>query len=466
MKSSLPLLLAFRYFHARRRGTGNASTLLSILGIAVGVMTLTVVLAVMNGFQLGFIESIVEISSYHLQARAPRSSPATAASGDLDPAVIERLRGLHGVTALVPFVQRQALIESAFQRPRVCSVRAVPPDLFRRDPVQARMLEPVEGSFDVGRPRGIVLGAELAAALGARVGDALSLSSYATGAGGKPVPRRDSFVLTGTFRTGYYDFDSGLVFISLDTADALYAGAAESASAGSETASGVTAESASPAARLPRTWGIKIANRFDDGPLLREASAVLQGTGFTVESWRSYNRSFFDALFVEKLMMMILVGLIFLVVGFNVFHSLRRSVHERMEEIAVLKSVGVPPRLIRATFILQGLFIGVAGGVAGLMAGLALSVNVNEVFAGVERLVNAAIMIARTVALSFAPEGSGGEFSIFSPSFFYLTRVPSHVFLREAFLVSFFAVVSCAGAAWAASRAVSLFRPSEVLRYE
>ncbi len=444
MKGSLSLLLALRYFHARRRGTGNASTLLSILGIAVGVMTLTVVLAVMNGFQLGFIESIVEISSYHLQVQPERQPSAGDKVPELEMPVIERLRGLRGVTALVPFVQRQALIEGAFQRPRVCSVRAVPPDLFNRDPIQARMLSPVEGAFDVGRWKGIVLGSELAAALGARIGDVLSLSSYATGAGGRPVPRRDSFVLTGTFRTGYYDFDSGLVFISLDAADALYGGGA----------------------RLPRTWGIKIANRFDDARSLENASTVLKGTGFTVESWRSYNRSFFDALFVEKLMMMILVGLIFLVVGFNVFHSLRRSVHERMEEIAVLKAVGVPPRRIRSTFILQGLFIGVTGGGTGLLAGLALSVNVNEVFSMVERVVNAAMMIARTLALSFAPGGTGGEFSIFSPAFFYLTKVPSHVFFREAFLVSCFAVASCAGAAWAASRAVSRFSPSEVLRYE
>jgi len=450
MRSSLPLLLALRYFHARRRGTGNASTLLSILGIAVGVMTLTVVLAVMNGFQLGFIESIVEISSYHLQAH-PAVSSSPEEVRDLDAQAIERLLGLRGVTALVPFVQRQALIEGAFQRPRVCAVRAVPPDLFQRDPAQARMLAPVEGSFDVARPQGIVLGSELAAALGARIGDVLSLSSYAAGAGGRPVPRRDSFVLTGTFRTGYYDFDSGLVFISLATADALYG-------------SGTT--SASGRASLPRTWGIKLANRFDDARPLQQASAILQGTGFTVESWRSYNKSFFDALFVEKLMMMILVGLIFLVVGFNVFHSLRRSVHERMEEIAVLKAVGVPPRRIRSTFILQGLFIGVAGGGTGLLAGLVLSVNVNEVFSLVEHAVNAAAMIVRTMALSFAPGGSGGEFSIFSPTYFYLTKVPSHVFLREAFMVCFFAVASCAGAAWAASRAVSLFRPSEVLRYE
>jgi lipoprotein-releasing system permease protein len=444
VKISLPLLLAFRYFHARRRGSGNASTLLSILGIAVGVMTLTVVLAVMNGFQLGFIESIVEISSYHLQIQPNLATGAADQPPDLDSATAARVRDLPGITALVPFVQRQALVEGAFQRPRVCAVRAVPADLFQRDPVQARMLAPVEGAFDVGRPQGLVLGAELAAALGARIGDVLSLSSYSSGAGGRPVPRRDSFVVTGTFRTGYYDFDSGLAFVSLQTADALYGGGRS----------------------LPRTWGIKIANRFDDARAVRDVSAIVPGAGFTVGSWRAYNRSLFDALFVEKLMMMILVGLIFFVVGFNVFHSLRRSVHERMEEIAVLKAVGVPPRRIRTTFILQGLFIGTTGGAAGLLAGLALSVNVNEVFSAVEHLVNAVTMIVRTAALSFAPSGSGDGFSIFSPTYFYLTKVPSHVFLREAFLVSFFAVASCAGAAWAASGTVSLFRPAEVLRYE
>jgi lipoprotein-releasing system permease protein len=445
VRSLLPLLLARRYFHSRRRGAGNASTVLSILGIAVGVMTLTVVLAVMNGFQLGFIESIVEVSSYHLQARPRLQEGAPAAA--LGDEALAGIRQVRGVTTVVPFLQRQALIDGAFQRPRVCTVRAVPPDLFDLDPVQARMLAPVSGGFDLlgapGAPK-VVLGAELAAALGARVGDALSLSSYAAGTGGRPVPRRDTFVLAGTFRTGYYDFDSGLAFISLEVADAFYGGGSS----------------------LARTWGIKIADRFRDAGPLARVSELLRGTGYEAESWRTYNRSFFDALFVEKLMMMILVGLIFLVVGFNVFHSLRRSVHERMEEIAVLKAVGVPPRRIRFTFILQGLFIGVAGAASGLLAGLALSVNVNEVFSGIEHLVNAAISVVRTLAAAFAPEGEGGGFAIFSPTYFYLIRVPSHVFLREAFLVCFFAVGSCAAAAWAATRAVYRFRPSEVLRYE
>ena len=445
MRGLLPLLLARRYFHSRRRGASNAPTVLAIIEIAAGVMTLTVVLAVMNGFQLGFIESIVEISSYHLQVRPVLRGSETVPT--LDEAVVDRLRKVPGVTSVVPFVQRQALIDGAFQRPRVCTVRAVPVDLFSLDPVQARMLAPVSGAFDLagsaGAPR-VVLGAELAAALGARVGDVLSLSSYATGAGGRPAPRRDNFVLAGTFRTGYYDFDSGLAFISLEAADARYgAGAA-----------------------LPRTWGIKIADRFSDARPLAQVSAILQGTGYEAESWRTYNRSFFDALFVEKLMMMLLVGLIFLVVGFNVFHSLRRGVHERMEEIALLKAVGVPPRRIRSTFILQGLFIGVSGAFLGLLVGLLVSANVNEVFDGIERVVNGVLAVVRALALAFAPESGEGGFAIFSPAYFYLTRVPSHVFPQEAFLVAFFAIGSCVAAASAATRAVSRFRPSEVLRYE
>ncbi len=439
MKTSLSLVFAARYFRTQRRDAGNASTLLSVLGIAVGVMTLTVVLAVMNGFQLGFIDSIVEISSYHLQARLKPDAVQPA-----DDEVRARLVGIPGVTAVVPFVERQALIQGEFQRPRAASVRAVPPDLFSRDPSQAAMLKPIYGTFDLSDPRSVVVGSEIATGLGLRIGDTLSVDSYAGGAGGRPVPRRDVFRVKGVFQTGYLDFDSGLVFISLEAADALY---------GAGTA-------------LPRTWGVKIADRFQDGGPLRAARAALQVYGYGVESWQTYNKSFFDALFMEKLMMMVLVGLIFLVVGFNVYHSLRRSVFERMEEIGVLKAVGVPPGRIQAIFVLEGLFIGVAGAGSGLIAGLLLSVNVNEVFAGVERAISWVAGAWRMLAFPFVSGPSAAQFRIFSPTIFYLSKIPFHIYLREAFMVSAFAVVACAGAAWAASRAVSRFRPSEVLRYE
>jgi ABC-type lipoprotein release transport system permease subunit len=93
-------------------------------------------------------------------------------------------------------------------------------------------------------------------------------------------------------------------------------------------------------------------------------------------------------------------------------------------------------------------------------------VNINEVFTLVESVINGALGIGRALLLALSPEGPSSRFEIFSTASFYLTQVPSHVYLREAFMVAFFAVAACAVAALAASRAVSRFRPAEVLRYE
>ncbi len=439
MRLPVTLFIAARYFRTRRTEAGNASSLLSAVGIAVGVMALTVVLAVMNGFQLGFIESIVEVSSYHLQVAPGPGSPAA-----LPRQTVERIRAVPSVTAVVPFVERQALVEGVFQRPRACEVRAVPPDLLQEDPSQARHLAIADGSFDLADPRDAVIGTELAVALGARPGDTIALTSYALTPAGRPTPRRVVLRVSGIFRSAYYDFDAGLVFVSLAGAD----------------------EAWGSGAALPRTLGIKIADRFAEGRPLAAIRGIVAGTGMEVESWRTYNRSFFDALFVEKLMMMLLVGLIFLVVGFNVFHSLRRRVLARREEIAVLKAIGIPPARIQAVFVIEGLIIGVTGGLAGLAAGLALSVNIDRVFSLVEAVVNGLASVGRALLLPFVAEGSGVGFSIFSPSYFYLSSVPSRVLPREAFLVSLFALLACAAAAWAASRSVARFRPAEVLRYE
>jgi lipoprotein-releasing system permease protein len=433
VKLSLSLFIAARYFRTRRRDAGNASSLLSAAGIAVGVMTLTVVLAVMNGFQLGFIESIVEVSSYHLQVHAAAMSDAQVAA----------MRALPSVRAVVPFIERQALVEGDFQRPRPSVVRAVPPDLLARDPSQAAHLVMTSGSFDLGDIHDVVIGSELASAEGMRVGDSLAITSYQASAGGRPSARSDVCRVSGIFTTGYYDFDAGLVFMSLSAADAFYGGGTS----------------------LPRTWGVKIADRFADGGPLHQVAAIA-GAGAVVESWRTYNRSFFDALFVEKLMMMVLVGLIFLVVGVNVFHALSRRVIARREEIALLKAVGVPPVRIQTVFLIEGLLIGVSGGAIGLAAGLFLSDNINGVFSLVETVVNGVVRAAHALLSPFAAAGGEAGFAIFSPTFFYLSSVPSRVLPREAFLVCFFAVAACAAASWAASRAVSRFRPAEVLRYE
>jgi lipoprotein-releasing system permease protein len=338
------------------------------------------------------------------------------------------------VRAVVPFAERQALVQGPYSRPRPAVVRAVPPNLTRRDPAIAARLSLVEGSFDLTSGDAVVIGAELAAWLGAGPGDAVTLSWLGWTEDGRPTPRRAALRVTGVYRCGYYDYDAGLVFVALSSA------AAEG---------------------LAVTWGIKLADRFADRRALPAVAAALQGTGLAVESWRAYNRSFFDALLVEKLLMLALVGIIFVVVGFNTYHALRRAVLERTEDIAVLKALGVPPRQLQYVFVSEGLVVGLAGAIAGTALGLLLALNINGVFAGVETVVNAVLgLAARAVG------GDAGGFAIFSPTSFYLVEVPSRVLPREAFFVAFLAVFSCTFAAYAASRAVSRFRPAEVLRHE
>jgi lipoprotein-releasing system permease protein len=436
MRFSLVPFIAMRYLRAKRKARGLAPSLLSVLGVAVGVMTLTVVLGVMNGFQLGFIESIVEISSYHVQIHGQG-----AAEGALAERILTVVSSLPSVTAVIPFSERQVLVEGMFFRPRPCTVRAVPPDLLARDPVQRRLLALRSGSFSLSTDDSIVIGSELAAFTGTRVGDSITLVSV-DASGGLPAPRRVVFTVTGIFSCGYYDFDVGLAFISLSAARRLAPGGAS------------------------LTYGIKLTDRVLDAAAVKRISAALEGSGFRAESWREYNRSFFDALFMEKLMMMLLVGLIFVVVGFNIYTSLRRTVFEKKEEIAVLKAVGVPPRSIQYAFIFEGLVIGMAGALAGMLIGLALAANINAVFSAVEVLVNAVMWAAHALSAPFRPAGGSEGFAIFSPLYFYLTEVPSRVLLPEAFLVAFFATLASVAAAYGASRTVAAFRPAEILRYE
>ncbi|HRY73912.1 MAG TPA: ABC transporter permease, partial [Spirochaetia bacterium] len=173
------------------------------------------------------------------------------------------------------------------------------------------------------------------------------------------------------------------------------------------------------------------------------------------------NRSFFGALRTEKTVMMLLVGLIFAVVGVNIYHAMRRSVAERMEDIALLKAVGGGAEEIRSAFVLDGLAIGGGGALAGLLLGLLVAVNVNEVFGLVEAAANAAAALwSRLSGLS------GGDFRVFSPQYFYLMEVPVRVLFPETLFVVAAAVASAAAAAGAAASRVASLEPAEVLRYE
>ena len=168
---------------------------------------------------------------------------------------------------------------------------------------------------------------------------------------------------------------------------------------------------------------------------------------------------------MEKIMMTVLIGLIFVVVGFNIHHNLQRAVRERFEEIGLFKALGASEATVRRIFVLDGLLIGTIGALIGLLLGLLISVNINTVFRLAEMVVNAGLALVDMLMFPLV-RSTSSRFSLFSPAYFYITEVPSTVLLREAVLIVLFAVFSPTAAAVSATTRVRDVKPAEVLRYE
>jgi lipoprotein-releasing system permease protein len=440
---SIPRWIGFvssRWFSARRESGGAASSVLASAGIAIGVAALVVVLGVMNGFQLGFIDSILEVSSFHVRVEDARSRKEAAP----DSGLIAGISSMREVVSVLPFVETRCILVSREGRTFPLSVRAMPDDAASRDPglMKSLAIEGSEAGQQAGWPGkgGIFLGAELARYLAITPGSIANLlvvsSSEEEGVEARTVRVR----VDGVFRSGYYDFDFGMAVLPFSAASFLF----------------------SPGVSPHYVYGVKLKDRYADLAFQARLRDKLGLGPERVEGWRDYNRAFFGALRTEKMVMMLLVGLIFLVVGVNIFHAMRRAVAEKTEDIAVLKAMGASSEEIGRVFALDGLVIGAGGAFVGLALGLLVAVNVNEVFALVEGLVNAVGSIVSHIAGSL----SGGDFRVFSPQYFYLMEVPVRVLFPETLFITVAAIASAVAASATAARRVSRLAPAEVLRYE
>jgi lipoprotein-releasing system permease protein len=431
------LFVARRWFAARRASGGSAASLLAAAGIAIGVAALVVVLGVMNGFQLGFIDSILQVSSFHARVEAERT-------GGLDEALAARIAAEPGVRSVLPFAEKFCLLTARDGRAFPLSLRALPDDAERRDPDMMSALgierSGLSGAWNSGG--GIILGAELARYLGLAQGSQVTLMVVSSGGEEGVEAKSVTLRVDGLFRSGYYEFDFGMALLPFSSA---------------------ARESIFPAAGSVRyVYGVKLDDRYADGAFAARLQADLGLGPDSVQGWRDYNRAFFGALRTEKTVMMLLIGLIFLVVGVNIFHSMRRAVAEKSEDIAVLKAMGASPEEVRQAFILDGLAIGAGGALVGLVLGLLVAVNVNEVFALAESVANAVAGLASRIIGSLG----GGDFRVFSPKYFYLLEVPVRVLFPETFFVTAAAIASATAAAASAAGRVSGLAPAEVLRYE
>ena len=365
------LFVSLRYLMSRRRqGFISLITVISVGGVAVGVMVLIVVLSVMSGFETTLKERLLGINA-HLWVLPQRAGQLP---GYRD--VASQVETIPRVTHATPFTAHEVML-MAGGRVAGTVVRGIDPDertqtadfarLFEGRDLKA-LLQPLPreavgaGSGGSQSPgRGIVLGEELARSLRVNPGDQVILNSpmgILQPAGILPNVR--GFTMTGTFVTGMYEYDAKLALISLDEAQELFD-------------------------LGEMVHGIEV--RVDDIYRVREvaeATESLLGPGVWTRDWMQMNRTLFSALRQERVLMFIILVLIILVAAFNIISTLIMMVMEKTGAIAILKAMGASNRGIYRIFMVQGLVIGLVGMVTGTVAGLILAWNLPDIATTIE----------------------------------------------------------------------------------
>ena len=420
--------LSSRYLWGRERDSKNVTQILSALGLAAGVLTLITVISVMNGLQMGYISSILEIGSYHIRIDAQ----------DIPAEFEDSVRNERGVKSCVRFADIQVLSQGSLSRMSPINVRCVDPSAATEDAGFMHRLKITSGAFNLKEPNSVILGSELARYLRLKVGDSFVVMALAGETFNTLKPKNIDFKVTGIFKTGYYEYDRNLAIMPLDSVPILQSGPADF------------------------KLGVKLNNLYRDKALVERLSTI---TGAQAVSWQEYNKAFFGALRMEKYAMMFLICLIFVVIGVNIYNFMRRSVSEKIEDIAVLYSLGVRDKDVRRIFITEGAFVGLLGGTVGVALGLLISINLNAIFAIAGKVVSwPGQVFSRLFGSMF--DFAGVQFQLFSPAYFYIQEVPVQVVFSEVMFAFFFAFFAALVSAYMAVKKLDVKNPASVLRCE
>ncbi len=415
MFKPIPLFVGLRYTRAKRRNHFiSFISAISMLGIMLGVMALIVVLSVMNGFHKEVRERILGMASH---------ATVSGVDGELSDwrEVMAQASRFPHVVGEAPYVEGQGMLISG-QKVSGVLLRGIQPD--QEGAVSEVVSSITRGSIEDLKPGayGIVLGRELALILGVGVGDKVTLVTpqiNVTPAG--IMPRLKRFDVAGIFEVGMGDYDRGLAILHIQDAAKLM--------------------------RLGESvTGVRL--KLDDLYLAPEVSrelALKMGGYYRISDWTMQHRNFFAALQTEKRMMTIILSLIVAVAAFNIVSTMVMVVTDKQSDIAILRTLGASPGTVMRIFMVQGATLGVVGNILGVIFGVMLAFNVEEIVSGIEGLF-------------------GVDF--LDPSIYYISKLPSDPQASDVLFIGIAAFIITLLAtlypAWRAART----QPAEALRYE
>ncbi|MGA9422028.1 MAG: lipoprotein-releasing ABC transporter permease subunit [Rhodanobacteraceae bacterium] len=409
----LELFIGLRYTRAKRRNHFiSFISLVSILGIAVGVTALITVISVMNGFDKELKDRILGMVAH-----------ATISGIDETvrdwPDALKLARANPHVEGAAPYVEREAMLQGS--RVTGALIRGVLPDMephvsdIDRKMVDGKLSDLKAGGF------GIILGKELAQTLGVDMGDHVTV--FAPQFRASPIgalPRLKRFTVVGIFEVGMQEYDAGLAVVHMNDAEKLY--------------------------QLDGPTGIRL--RLDDlfraYPIGHDLAREL-GQSYQVSDWMQGHSNFFKAVAMEKKVMFLILSLIVAVATFNLVSTLVMLVTDKQADIAILRTLGQSPSSVMGVFMVQGILVGTLGIALGVIFGVALALNVAALVHWIEQ----------TFGIVFL-----------SPDVYYISELPSDLHWSDVGWITAIAFVFCTFAtlypAWRAART----EPAAALRYE
>lgn len=414
MYRPLELFIGLRYTRAKRRNHFiSFISLVSMLGIALGVTALITVISVMNGFEKELRERILGMVAHATVSGVGEGLPdwklAVSAAKDVE-----------HVIGAAPYIEREGMLQGS--RVSGAIIRGVEPAL---EPQVSEISERIiEGSWSALRPGeyGIILGRELSLWAGAALGDNVLLyapQTRATPAGVLPQMRR--FKVVGIFEAGMQEYDRGMAIVHMQDAGKLFR-------------------------MQDEVTGVRL--KLDDMWKSREVAhdlADIMGGFYRVRDWTQEHTNFFRAIATEKVIMFIILSLIVAVAAFNLVSSLVMLVTDKQSDIAILRTLGMRPRTVMGVFMVQGMLIGLVGILIGTAGGVLLAENVTNVMRFLESVFGFQLMPADIYYISDLPS----DLKIFD-----VARI-----VGLSFVLSVLATVY---PAWRAART----HPVEALRYE
>lgn len=343
------VFIALRYLKSKKKHKGvSVNTVISIGGVAVGVMALLVVLSVMSGFHQDLQKKILGANA-HIIIRGYKG-----AISDYNE-VAEKLKGEKDVVSFAPFVLGQVMV-SAGNRAHGVYIRGIKPEIESKTTEILSSIK--EGKLSNlskdGEIPGIILGKELASNLGVFIGDKINIVSPVAEIGPMGMlPKIKQFRVVAIFQIGMFEYDSNLVLTHISEAQDFFSMKNEIS-------------------------GIELKlNDIYKAPEIKEHLQTRLGFQFYVMDWMQMNRNLFSALKLEKFAMFVILVLIVLVASFNIISNLIMNVIEKSREIAILKAIGATSTSIMVIFMMQGLFIGLIGTTIGLTGGYTIGYILN-----------------------------------------------------------------------------------------